>query len=187
MNLVFQQAKVVQGTCEGGVDVVGVVTPFVRGGAQVLRGDQVVGLSVLLGVHEEGEVEEDSEGQVEVEREEGEMKEKRTWMTVRNMMRLKNTLSHEVHRHQEVQRNCALQCSQIVQLARVGVRVLVVDAVCVMFVLIARVVVHAVNTQFSWPVFCSWRCTLDRTCQSGDPKSAVVVGLPHNSLKSLLH
>ena len=25
------------------------------------------------------------------------------------------------------------------------------------------------------------------TCQSEDPKSAVVVGLPHNSLKSLLH
>ena len=36
--------------CEGGVDVVGVVTPL-RGGAQVvLHGDQVVELSVLLGV-----------------------------------------------------------------------------------------------------------------------------------------
>ena len=36
------------------------------------------------------------------------------------------------------------------QLARVGVRVfvLVVDVVCVMLVLIARVVVHAVSTQF---------------------------------------
>ena len=43
-------------TCEGGVDVVGVVTPLVRGGAQVvLHGDQDVELSVLLGVHEEGE------------------------------------------------------------------------------------------------------------------------------------
>ena len=69
--------------CEGDVDVVGVVTPL-RGGAQVvLHGDQVVELSVLLGVHEEGEVEEDGEGQVEVEREEGEVKEKRTWMTMR--------------------------------------------------------------------------------------------------------
>ena len=69
--------------CEGGVAVVGVVTPL-RGGAQVvLHGDQVVELSVLLGVHEEGEVEEDGEGQVEVEREEGEVKEKRTWMTMR--------------------------------------------------------------------------------------------------------
>ena len=41
-----------------------------------------------------------------------------------------------------------MQCSQVVQLARVGVRVLVVDVVCVMLVLIARVVVHAVSTQF---------------------------------------
>ena len=65
------------------MDVVGVVTPL-RGDAQVvLRGDQVVELSVLLGVHEEGEVEKDCEGQVEVEREEGEVKEKRTWMTMR--------------------------------------------------------------------------------------------------------
>ena len=57
--------------CEGGVDVVGVVAPLVRGSAQVvLHGDQVVELSVLLGVHEKGEVEEDGEDQVEVEREE---------------------------------------------------------------------------------------------------------------------
>ena len=61
-------------------DVVGVVTPL-RGRAQVvLHGVQVVELSVLLGVHEEGEVEEDGEGQVEVEREESEVKEKRTFM-----------------------------------------------------------------------------------------------------------
>ena len=54
------------------MDVVGVVTPLVRGGAQVvLHGDQVVELSV------------DGEGQVEVEKEEGEVKEKRTWMTMR--------------------------------------------------------------------------------------------------------
>ena len=53
--------------CEGGVDVVGVVTPLVRGGAQVLHGDQVVELSVLLEVQEKEEVEEDGEGQVEVE------------------------------------------------------------------------------------------------------------------------
>ena len=60
------------------VDVVGVVTLLVCGGAQVvLHGDQVVELSVLLGVHEQGEVEKDGEGQVEVEREEGEVKEKR--------------------------------------------------------------------------------------------------------------
>ena len=63
------------------MDVVGVVTPLVRGGAQVVfHGDQVVEFSVLLGVHEKGEVEEDGEDQVEVEREEGEVKEKRSWM-----------------------------------------------------------------------------------------------------------
>ena len=39
-------------TCEGDGDVVGVVTPLVRGVAQVLHGDQVVELSVLLEVHE---------------------------------------------------------------------------------------------------------------------------------------
>ena len=66
--------------CEGDGDVVGVVT-LLRGGAQVvLHGDQIVELSVLLGVHQEGEVEEDGEGQVEVEREEGEVKEKHTCM-----------------------------------------------------------------------------------------------------------
>ena len=66
------------------MDVVGVVTLLVRGGAQVvLHGDQVVELSVLLGVHEKGEVEEDGEGQVEIEREERKVKEKRTWMTMR--------------------------------------------------------------------------------------------------------
>ena len=53
----------------GDGDVVGVVAPL-RGVAQfVLHGDQVVELSVLLGVHQEGGVEEDGEGQVEVERE----------------------------------------------------------------------------------------------------------------------
>ena len=64
-------------------DVVGVGTPLVRGGAQVLHGDQVVELSVLLGVHEKGEVEEDGEDQIEVESERSELKERRTWMTMR--------------------------------------------------------------------------------------------------------
>ena len=66
------------------MDVVGVVTPLVRGGAQVLHGDQVVELSVLLAVQEvEGKEEEDRERQVEVEEEKGELKERRTctWMT----------------------------------------------------------------------------------------------------------
>ena len=66
--------------CEGDGDVVGVLTSL-RGGAQVvLHGVQVLELSVLLGVHQEGEVEEDGEGQVEVEREEGEVRERRSWM-----------------------------------------------------------------------------------------------------------
>ena len=70
-------------SCEGDGDVVGVVTPRVRGGAQVLHGDQVVELSVLLEVHEREEKGEDGEGQIEVEDERGELKERRTftWMT----------------------------------------------------------------------------------------------------------
>ena len=137
------------------MDVVGVVTPLVRGGAQVvLHGDQVVELSVLLGVHEKGEVEEDGEDQVEEEREEGEVKEKRSCMTMNvDEMRLKNTLSHEVHVTQTSRGVTKLRtlsaCSRVVQLARVSVRVLVVDVVCVILVLIARVVVQAVSTQFS--------------------------------------
>ena len=46
----------------------------------MLHGVQVVELSVLLGVHQDGEVEEDGEGQVEVERQEGEVKERRSCM-----------------------------------------------------------------------------------------------------------
>ena len=61
-------------------DVVGVVAPL-RGVAQVvLHGVQVVEVGMLLRVHQDGEVEEDGEGQVEVEREEGEVKERRSWM-----------------------------------------------------------------------------------------------------------
>ena len=44
----------------------------------MLHGARVLELSVLRGVHQEREVEEDGEGQVEVEREEGEVKEKRS-------------------------------------------------------------------------------------------------------------
>ena len=77
-------------SCEGDGDVVGVVT-LLRGGAQVvLYGVQVVELSVLLGMHEEGELEEDGKGQVEVEREEGEVKERRSCV----MMGLSETQEH---------------------------------------------------------------------------------------------
>ena len=65
--------------CEGGVDVVGVDTPLVRGGAQAFHDDQVVELRVQLGVQEvEGK---DREEQVEVERERR-VKEVRSWMTM---------------------------------------------------------------------------------------------------------
>ena len=54
-----------------------------RGVAQVLHGDQVVELSVQLEVQESEEKGEDGEGQIEVEEERGELKERRTciWMT----------------------------------------------------------------------------------------------------------
>ena len=87
---------------------------------------------------------------------ENELKEKRSCMTMNvDEMRLKNTLSHEVHvtRHQKERRRlrALIACSQVVQLARVSVRVivLVVGVVCLMLVLSARVVVHAVFVQFS--------------------------------------
>ena len=64
------------------MDVVGVVTPLIRGGAQLLHDDQVVELSVLLEVHEKEEVGEDGEGQIEVEGEDVEIKEKRSCMTM---------------------------------------------------------------------------------------------------------
>ena len=70
-----------QHKCEGGVDVVGVVTPFVGGVAQAFHGDQVVELRVQLAVKEVEGKEEDREGQVEAE-EEKRLKEVRSWMTM---------------------------------------------------------------------------------------------------------
>ena len=62
------------------MDVVGVVTPL-RGVAQVIfHGVKVVEVGVVLRVHQDRGEEEDGEGQVEVEREEGEVKEKRTYI-----------------------------------------------------------------------------------------------------------
>ena len=51
--------------------------------AQDFHGDQVVELSVQLEVQEREEQGEDGEGQIEVEEERGELKEKRSWMTMR--------------------------------------------------------------------------------------------------------
>ena len=67
--------------CEGVGDVVGVVTPL-GGVAQVIfHGVKVVEVGVVLRVHQDRGEEEDGEGQVEVEREEGEVKENHTCMT----------------------------------------------------------------------------------------------------------
>ena len=76
-------SQTLRATCQApipkrGVDIVGVVTPLVRGGAQVLHGDQVVELRVQLEVQEREEKGEDGEGQIEVEEERGELKERRT-------------------------------------------------------------------------------------------------------------
>ena len=65
--------------CEGEGDVVGVEAPL-GGVAQVIfHGVQVVEVGVQVRVHQDKGVEEDGEGQVEVEREVEEVKEKRTY------------------------------------------------------------------------------------------------------------
>ena len=54
-----------------------------------------------------------------------------------------------VRSHQKERQGARLRsCSEVVHLARVHVHVLVVDVVCLMLVLSARVVVHAVFVQF---------------------------------------
>ena len=67
-------------TCEGGVEVIGVLTLLVGG---VAHDDRVVELRVQLEVHEKEEEGEDGERQIEVESERSELKERRTctWMT----------------------------------------------------------------------------------------------------------
>ena len=65
-------------------DVVGVVTPLVGGVAEAFHGDQVVELSVQLGV-QEVEGKEDREGLMEVE-EERRLNEVRSWMTMEMFM-----------------------------------------------------------------------------------------------------
>ena len=68
-----------QRSCEGEGDVVGVEAPL-GGVAQVIfHGVQVVEVGVQVRVHQDRGVEEDGEGQVEVEREVEEVREKRTY------------------------------------------------------------------------------------------------------------
>ena len=80
-----EHPSVEYGICEGGGDVVGVVTPLVGGVAQAFHDDQVVELRVQLGVQEVEGKEEDKEEQVEVERERR-LKEVRSWMTMEMFM-----------------------------------------------------------------------------------------------------
>ena len=64
--------------CEGTDDVVGVKAPLGGVAQVVFHGVQVVEVAVQVRVHQDRGVEEDGEGQVEVEREESEIKEKRS-------------------------------------------------------------------------------------------------------------
>ena len=63
--------------------------------------------------------------------------------------------------HQGVTTKQRARCAVLTRAAcaRVGVRVILVDVVCVMLVLVARVDIHveirAVYVQFSYPFFCS--------------------------------
>ena len=66
--------------CEGVGDVVGVVTPLGGVAQVVFHGVKVVEVGVVLRVHQDRGEEEDGERQVEVKREEGEVKENHTCM-----------------------------------------------------------------------------------------------------------
>ena len=64
--------------CEEEGDVVGVVAPLGEVAQVIFHGVQVVEVGVQVRVHQDRGVEEDGEGQVEVEREVEEVREKRT-------------------------------------------------------------------------------------------------------------
>ena len=68
--------------CEGVGDVVGVVTPLGGVAQVVFHGVKVVEVGVVLRVHQDRGEEEDGKGQVEEEREEGEVKENHTCTTM---------------------------------------------------------------------------------------------------------
>ena len=90
--------------CEGGVDVVGVVNHLVRGGAQVLHGDQVVELSVLLD-EKENMVKDRSKQRVREVNSRRDAHEYGCHDGTQN-------LSHEVHvtQHQSVSKTTRSQC-----------------------------------------------------------------------------
>ena len=89
-------------TCEGEGEVVGVVAPL-GGVAQVIfHGVQVVEVGVHVRVHQDRGVEENGEGQVEVERDVEEVREKRTsWMTCRRSDGHMNDLSQSGVKHHQ--------------------------------------------------------------------------------------
>ena len=64
-------------------DVIGVVAPLGGVAQVVFHGVKVVEVGVVLRVHQDRGEEEDGEGQVEEEREEGEVKENHTCMKMR--------------------------------------------------------------------------------------------------------
>ena len=95
------QTIVPSSLCEGGVDVVGVVTPLVRGVAQVLHGDQVVELSVQLAV-EEVEGKERRQGRTGGSKRGESRTQGETHMNMDDKWR-DSDLSHEVHVRQDEQ------------------------------------------------------------------------------------
>ena len=88
LNQGLRKLRTATGRCEGVGDVVGVEAPL-GGVAQVIfDGVQVVEVGVQVRVHQDRGVEEDGEGQVEVEREVEEVRENDTCATWRENDRL---------------------------------------------------------------------------------------------------
>ena len=86
--------------CEGVGDVVGVEAPLGGVSQVIFHGVQVVEVGVQVRVHQDRRVEEDGEGQVEVEREVEEVKENDTCATWREDDRLNELEPCGVTHHQ---------------------------------------------------------------------------------------
>ena len=137
--------------CEGGGDVLGVVTP--RGGvAQAFHGDQVVELRVQTVPVQEVEGKEDREEQVEVE-EERRLKEMRTWMTM-------EVKWQDVRQDEQVcksARYVRVQCIICTVIVRVHVIPLCGAVVGLTFGLIAHVVVVVFVVVILLCTTCQWQ------------------------------
>ena len=128
----------------------------------IFHGVQVVEVGVQVRVHQNRGVEEDGEGQVEVERE---VDEVRSWMTCRWSDGHVNDLSQEDHdstsEKQETRLNSALLCSLVKIVRVVIVRVILVGVLGVMIVvLIGHDKVLVIYVAIFVVIFCNWRCTL---------------------------